>query len=49
MHNSIHNFKRILDEDKYPKSCLLKHVSDPYKGSACKRLNMFLRWNGKKR
>ncbi|MDA9257536.1 DUF2400 domain-containing protein, partial [Flavobacteriaceae bacterium] len=21
-----------------------KHISDPYKGSACKRINMFLRW-----
>ncbi|MDB4595629.1 DUF2400 domain-containing protein, partial [Flavobacteriaceae bacterium] len=21
-----------------------KHISDPFKGSACKRINMFLRW-----
>ena len=21
-----------------------KHISDPSKGSACKRINMFLRW-----
>ena len=43
MHNSIHNFKRIFFEDIHPKRTT-KHVSDPYKGSACKRLNMFLRW-----
>jgi len=43
MYNSIHNFKTIFFEDIHPKRTT-KHVSDPFKGSACKRLNMFLRW-----
>jgi uncharacterized protein (TIGR02757 family) len=43
MHRSIHNFKRIFFKNNYP-SRTTKHISDPLKGSACKRINMFLRW-----
>ena len=43
MHSSIHNFKKIFFKNNFPKRTT-KHISDPYKGSACKRLNMFLRW-----
>ncbi|CAM1333702.1 TIGR02757 family protein [Tenacibaculum aestuariivivum] len=40
---AIHNFKQIFFEIPYQKRTL-KHVSDPLKGSASKRINMFLRW-----
>ena len=43
MHYSINNFKKIFFNNNFPKRTT-KHISDPYKGSACKRLNMFLRW-----
>ncbi|MDY0779926.1 TIGR02757 family protein [Tenacibaculum sp. IB213877] len=47
---SIHNFKKVFFEIPHlPR--IQKHVSDPMKGSASKRINMFLRWmvrNGKK-
>ena len=43
MHSNIHNFKKIFFKNIFPKRTT-KHISDPYKGSACKRLNMFLRW-----
>ena len=43
MHNSIHNFKSLFFKNNYPLRTT-KHISDPYKGSACKRINMFLRW-----
>ncbi|WGH75595.1 TIGR02757 family protein [Tenacibaculum tangerinum] len=40
---AIHNFKKIFFEIPHqPRT--LKHVSDPLKGSASKRINMFLRW-----
>ena len=43
LHYSIHNFKKIFFEIEHlPRT--QKHVSDPYKGSAAKRINMFLRW-----
>ena len=41
--NSIHHFKKIFFEIEHPVRTL-KHVSDPLKGSAAKRINMFLRW-----
>lgn len=41
--SSIHYFKKIFFELEHPKRTQ-KHVSDPYKGSAAKRINMFLRW-----
>ena len=43
MHNSIHEFKKIFFEIKHTKRTK-KHISDPYNGSASKRINMFLRW-----
>ena len=43
MHNSIHEFKKIFFEIKHTNRTK-KHISDPYKGSASKRINMFLRW-----
>ena len=43
MHNSIHQFKKIFFEIPHTDRTK-KHVSDPFKGSACKRINMFLRW-----
>ncbi|MGB5322001.1 TIGR02757 family protein, partial [Lutimonas sp.] len=41
--SSIHHFKNIFFELEHPQRTQ-KHVSDPYKGSAAKRINMFLRW-----
>ncbi|WP_144963405.1 TIGR02757 family protein [Gillisia sp. Hel_I_86] len=39
----ISNFKRVFFEiDHLPRT--KKHVSDPLKGSAAKRINMYLRW-----
>lgn len=43
MHHSIHNFKKVFFNSNYPNRTT-KHLSDPYKGSASKRINMFLRW-----
>jgi len=40
---AIHNFKQIFFEVPHlPRT--QKHISDPKKGSAAKRINMFLRW-----
>ena len=43
LQNSIHEFKRIFFEIEHP-ARTQKHISDPVKGSAAKRINMFLRW-----
>tara|TARA_Y100000994_G_scaffold172463_1_gene142171 strand:- start:103 stop:858 length:756 start_codon:yes stop_codon:yes gene_type:complete len=43
IHNSIHQLKNIFFEKEHLKRTR-KHVSDPFKGSAAKRINMFLRW-----
>ncbi|MFN2262155.1 MAG: TIGR02757 family protein [Psychroflexus sp.] len=43
MQPAIHQFKNIFFELPHQKSTE-KHVSDPLKNSAAKRLNMFLRW-----
>ena len=40
---AIHNFKQVFFEVEHQQRTL-KHVSDPLKGSASKRINMFLRW-----
>ncbi len=40
---AIHNFKKIFFEINHP-SRTTKHVSDPNKGSAAKKINMWLRW-----
>ena len=41
--SAISNFRKRLFRGT-DRSRTQKHVSDPEKGSACKRLNMFLRW-----
>ena len=43
LHNSIHFFKKKFFEILFSERTK-KHISDPYKGSASKRINMFLRW-----
>lgn len=43
MQNSIHQFKKVFFEIEHPQRTT-KHVSDPIKGSAAKRINMYLRW-----
>ncbi len=43
LHNSIHQLKKIFFEKEHLKRTR-KHVSDPFMGSAAKRINMFLRW-----
>ena len=43
MQNSISEFKKIFFEIPHPQRTT-KHISDPLKGSAAKRINMFLRW-----
>ncbi|REE25657.1 uncharacterized protein (TIGR02757 family) [Winogradskyella pacifica] len=40
---AIHELKRIFFEIPHP-SRTTKHLSDPFKNSACKRINMWLRW-----
>ena len=41
--SSIHNFKSLFFEVKHQQRTQ-KHISDPLKNSAAKRINMFLRW-----
>lgn len=43
MHSAIHYFKKVFFEVDHEKRTE-KHVSDPHKGSAAKRINMYLRW-----
>jgi len=43
MQNSISEFKKVFFEIPHPQRTT-KHISDPLKGSAAKRINMFLRW-----
>jgi uncharacterized protein (TIGR02757 family) len=40
---AIHNFKQLFFEKPHLDRTK-KHISDPLKGSAAKRINMFLRW-----
>lgn len=40
---AIHHLKNIFFENEHPVHSV-KHISDPYKGSAAKKINMFLRW-----
>ena len=41
--NGIHNFSNnVLSSISYPR--IKKHISSPINGSACKRINLFLRW-----
>ena len=41
--NAIHHFKTVFFEIPHPNRTL-KHISDPLKNSASKRITMFLRW-----
>jgi uncharacterized protein (TIGR02757 family) len=43
LHNSIHKLRSFFFKNDYPLRTT-KHISDPLNGSACKRINMFLRW-----
>ncbi|WP_397364875.1 TIGR02757 family protein [Olleya sp. R77988] len=43
LQESIHHFKRAFFEIKHLQRTQ-KHISDPLKNSAAKRINMFLRW-----
>lgn len=43
MQPAIHHFKKTFFELPHP-SRTQKHISDPLKNSAAKRINMFLRW-----
>ncbi|MDF1672416.1 MAG: TIGR02757 family protein [Vicingaceae bacterium] len=43
MQTNISHFKQVFFEIEHPKRTT-KHVSDPLKNSAAKRINMFLRW-----
>ena len=43
LQNSIHQFKKLFFELEHQQRTT-KHISDPAKGSAAKRINMFLRW-----
>ena len=40
---AIASLKVLFFELQHPERCT-KHISDPLKGSAAKRINMFLRW-----
>ena len=41
--HNIHNFRTLFFELDHEKRTQ-KHVADPLRGSAAKRINMFLRW-----
>jgi len=43
LQSSIHYFKQVFFEIKHPVRTT-KHISDPFKGSAAKKINMYLRW-----
>lgn len=43
LQNNIHHFRNVFFEIEH-KARTQKHVSDPMKNSAAKRINMFLRW-----
>jgi uncharacterized protein (TIGR02757 family) len=43
MQTSIHHLKQVMFEIEHPERTQ-KHVSDPLKNSAAKRINMYLRW-----
>ena len=43
LQNSIHKFKQLFFEIPHLNRTQ-KHISDPLKGSAAKRINMYLRW-----
>ncbi len=42
--NGLIGFRTIYEQSEFCLHRTLKHIASPEKGSACKRLNMFLRW-----
>jgi uncharacterized protein (TIGR02757 family) len=44
MREALHNFHGFFFDHENAPLRTRKHVSDPHRDSACKRLNMFLRW-----
>lgn len=40
---AVHHFKRVFFDLAHPQRST-KHISDPFKGSAAKKINMYLRW-----
>jgi len=40
---AIHHFKKLFFSAPHPER-MTKHISDPLKGSAAKKINMYLRW-----
>lgn len=40
---AIHHFKKLFFTSPHPER-MTKHISDPFKGSAAKKINMYLRW-----
>ena len=43
LQGAINRFKTIFFEIQHPERTL-KHIGDPFKGSAAKKMNMYLRW-----
>lgn len=43
LQKALHHFKKVFFELAHPKRTE-KHLADPLKGSAAKRMNMYLRW-----
>lgn len=42
--NGLISFRQIYEQSEFVLHRTLKHIASPAKGSACKRLNMYLRW-----
>lgn len=42
--NGLIGFRNLYEDSDYAQQRTMKHIASPAKGSACKRLNMFLRW-----
>lgn len=40
----LNNFEALFFDSEYAPQRTRKHIASPQKGSACKRINMFLRW-----
>jgi uncharacterized protein (TIGR02757 family) len=42
--NGLIGFRQLYEGSEFVQHRTLKHIASPAKGSACKRLNMYLRW-----
>lgn len=42
--NALIGFRQAYEQSEFALHRTLKHIASPAKGSACKRLNMYLRW-----